>query len=37
VSQLPGRGFVGAEETALIKGRDMFVGNYAELFNITAE
>jgi len=33
VSQLPGRGFVGAEETAQIKGHDLFVGNYAELFN----
>jgi apoptosis-inducing factor 2 len=34
VSQLPGRGFVGAEETAQIKGHDLFVGNYAELFNV---
>jgi NADH dehydrogenase FAD-containing subunit len=33
VSQLPGRGFVGAEETAQIKGHDLFVGNYAGLFN----
>jgi apoptosis-inducing factor 2 len=37
VSQLPGRGFVGAEQTAQIKGHDMFVGNYAELFNVTPE
>jgi apoptosis-inducing factor 2 len=37
VSQLPGRDFVGAEETAQIKGHDMFVGNYAELFNVTPQ
>lgn len=37
VSQLPGQGFVGAEMTAQIKGKDMFVGNYAELFNATPE
>lgn len=37
VSQLPGRGFVGAQETAQIKGHDMFVGNYAELFNLPPE
>ena len=34
VSQLPGRGFVGAEMTAQLKGHDMFVGRYAELFNL---
>jgi len=37
VSQLPGRGFVGAEETAQIKGHDLFAGNYAELFNVAPE
>jgi NADH dehydrogenase FAD-containing subunit len=34
VSQLPGHdGYLGAEPTAQIKGQDMFVGNYAELFD----
>jgi NADH dehydrogenase FAD-containing subunit len=35
VSQLPGRGFIGAEMTAQLKGQDMFVGRYTELFNLS--
>jgi NADH dehydrogenase FAD-containing subunit len=35
VSQLPGHdGFLGPEMTSQMKGNDMFVGNYAELFNV---
>jgi len=35
VSLLPGRGFVGAEVTAQLKGHDLFAGRYAELFNLS--
>lgn len=35
VSQLPGQDdFAGPEMTAQIKGQDMFVGRYAEMFNL---
>jgi apoptosis-inducing factor 2 len=35
VSQLPGQeDFAGPEMTAQIKGQDMFVGRYAEMFNV---
>jgi len=36
VSQLPGQDdFAGPEMTAQIKGQDLFVGRYAELFNLS--
>ena len=36
VSQLPGQeDFAGPEMTAQIKGQDMFVGRYAEMFNLS--
>ena len=36
VSQLPGQDdFAGPEMTAQIKGHDMFVGRYAEMFNLS--